>query len=145
NARWFLSDGAPVEYHTSVDKDAGLGVDASIRAVTAALAAWSSTDCASLRLVDVGDADPAPFSVCDGRTQITFNDPAGEIPDAVGCRGVLAVGGVCSNSGTINTLDGVPFYGITEGDVVVNAGFAGCPFWTATNLAELLTHEVGHT
>jgi matrixin len=27
----------------------------------------------------------------------------------------------------------------------VNNGFAACPFWTTTNLAEILTHEIGHT
>ncbi len=29
--------------------------------------------------------------------------------------------------------------------MVVNNGFGDCPFWNARNLAELLTHEVGHT
>lgn len=145
HTRWFLSDGEPIEYHMSTGGDANLGADSSAYAVAAALGAWSTTDCASLRLVDVGTAEPAPFSVCDGRTQITFNDPADEIADPVGCRGVLAVGGVCSDSGTVNTFNGTAFYAITEGDVVVSNGFGGCPFWNPTNLAELLTHEVGHT
>jgi hypothetical protein len=145
HTRWFLSDGEPIAYHMSTGGDATLGVDSSTYAVDAAIAAWSTTDCATLRLVDAGPADPAPFSVCDGRTQITFNDSADEITDPVDCRGVLAVGGVCSDGGSVSTFNGDPFYAITEGDVVVNNGFGGCPFWTPTNLAELLTHEVGHT
>ena len=44
-----------------------------------------------------------------------------------------------------STFNGLPFYEISEGDVMINNGFAACPFWNATNLAELLTHAVGHT
>ena len=145
HTRWFLSDGETIDYRMSTDGDRDLGVDGSVYAVNAALAAWSTTDCSSLRLADVGTADPVPFGACDGRTQITFNDPADEITNPIGCHGVLAVGGVCSDSGTVSSFNGVPFYRITEGDVVVNNGFGSCPFWNPTNLAELLTHEVGHT
>ncbi len=96
-------------------------------------------------IVNSGTAAPTPFSECDGSTEISFNDPFSEIADPVGCGGVLAVGGVCADSRAPESFKGALFYSITEGDVVVSNGFGGCPFWDATNLAELLTHEVGHT
>jgi hypothetical protein len=144
--RWFLAnDAAPLTYWTSTNGDAGLGLSASITAVEAALGAWADVACAHLSLMSVGRAAPAPFGTCDGQSQITFNDPFAEIPDPVNCTGVLAVGGVCGDKGGPVEFHGTLFHQIAEGDVVVNAGFAGCPFWTLDNLAELLTHEVGHT
>jgi hypothetical protein len=144
--RWFLPDDAePLAYRVSTDGDSGVGNDASTAATDAALAAWSNTGCASISLVDSGTADPAPFSSCDGRSEITFNDPFGEIPEPIGCAGVLGVGGVCWDSNLPQTLNGATFYRIAEGDVMINSGFSDCPFWNQANLAELLTHEIGHT
>lgn len=144
--RWFQPDAAePIAYQIGRDGDAALGSDASVEAADKALAAWSNVSCSSLRLVDAGTADPAPFGACDGRNEITFNDPFGEIADPVNCNGVLALGGVCGSSAPPETFNGAAFSPITEGDVVVNNGFADCPFWNTQNVAELLTHEVGHT
>jgi hypothetical protein len=61
------------------------------------------------------------------------------------CGGILAIGGFCSTDSSTSTVNGTTFVRITEGDVTINDGFAGCTFWTATNLAEVLTHELGHT
>jgi hypothetical protein len=144
--RWFLPDeGEPIAYRVSTDGDSTLGNDASVAAVDAALAAWSGSGCASVNLVDSGTADPVPFSMCDGRTEVTFNDPFGEIPEPVGCTGVLGVGGVCWDSSVPETFNGATFDRVTEGDVLINNGFGDCPFWNEANVAELLTHEVGHT
>ncbi len=144
--RWFLPDeGEPLSYYTSTGGDAGLGPGRSYDAVNAALAAWSTTGCSSLNLVDAGPTAAAPFSSCDGVSEISFNDPYSEIPDPIGCSGVLALGGVCADSRTPQSFLGTPFYRITEGDVMVGNGFAGCAFWEETNVAELLTHEIGHT
>jgi len=144
-SRWFQPDeGQPVAYRIGADGDATLGAPASEQAANAALAVWSNTGCGSLRLIDAGSAEPTPFSSCDGRTQISFNDPFSEIPDPVDCTGVLAVGGDCTDNVPL-TFNGTPFYPITEGDIVVNNGFGNCAFWNGSNLAELLTHEVGHT
>ena len=144
--RWFEADASvPIRYHISVDGDAALGPAASAEAADAALAAWTDAPCSELVLVDGGAADPAAFSECDGRTEISFNDPFGEIADPVHCAGVLALGGVCFRNDTPEDFNGATFSRITEGDVMVNNGFGDCPFWTAQNVAELLTHEVGHT
>ncbi len=144
--RWFLPDeGEALAYSISNGGDAGLGESLSHAAADAALAAWSTTGCSSLDLVDAGFAAAAPFSSCDGTSEISFNDPYSEIPDPIGCTGVLALGGVCADGGAPQSFLGTPFYRITEGDVMVANGFAGCAFWEETNVAELLTHEIGHT
>jgi len=144
-ARWEQPDsGAPVTYVVDRRGDATIGAAASQTAVAEALAAWSTAG-ASVRLRDGGPATPAPFNPCDGASTVEFNDPFGEIGPPRNCGGVLAVGGFCSTDTGSSTVNGVAFQRITEGDVTVNTGFAGCDFWTATNLAEILTHEFGHT
>jgi len=42
-------------------------------------------------------------------------------------------------------VNGKTFYRITEGNITFNQGFASCSFWNETNLAEVATHELGHT
>ncbi len=144
--RWFLpDDGASIAYRVSSGGDAALGNDASVEAASAALAAWSGAACTSVNLVAAGTDDDSHFTECDGRTEITFNDPSFEIDDPTGCWGVLAVGGVCADNHAPESFNGALFYRITEGDVMVNNGFGACPFWNQSNVAEILTHEVGHT
>jgi hypothetical protein len=58
--------------------------------------------------------------------------------------GVIGMGGYCSGPPQ-TVVNGVVFDKITEGDVVVNDGFNQCPFWNDVNLAEVVTHEVGHS
>ena len=144
-ARWTEPDqGLPVSYLIVPGGDLALGPDQSLQAVHAAMAAWSNGG-ASLQLVDGGPGTAAPFSKCDGQSTIQFNDPFDEIGATVNCAGILALGGFCSSASATSTVNGITFSRITEGDVTVNGGLAGCPYWTATNLAEILTHELGHT
>src|SRR5204863_386050 len=81
---------------------------------------------------------------CDGISQIVFDDPFHEMPNPVACSGVLALGGYCT-SAERDVVNGKTFYRITEGNITFNQGFASCPFWNQTNLAEVATHELGHT
>ena len=145
-ARWTEPDaGLAVGYRVDAGGDASLGSNASSLAVRRAMAALSHPE-SSLRLTDAGPATPARFQACDGVSTIQFNDPFGEIGAPSNCGGILAIGGYCTSSAT-TTVPGVPYpmQRISEGDLTVNDGFAGCGFWTATNLAEVLTHELGHT
>jgi hypothetical protein len=143
-ARWTEPDsGLPVVYLVEPEGDATLGGRATLDAVHAAMAALSQPS-TSLRLEDGGPTAPTHFQACDGRNTIQFNDPFGEITAPHNCGGVLAIGGFCTVNAT-STVDGVTFRRISEGDLTVNDGFAGCSYWTATNIAEILTHELGHT
>lgn len=143
-ARWTEPDeGLPVSYTVDPTGDRTLGAAASLGAVSQAMAAWSSAG-SGLRMVNAGTGIPAPFQTCDGKSTIQFNDPFGEIGAPSNCGGILAIGGFCTSAST-STVDGTTFVRITEGDLTVNDGFDGCQYWTATNLAEVITHELGHT
>jgi len=144
HGRWFEADqNQIVTYRVDAGGDNGLGATASLAAIDGAMAAWTNVTGASIRLERSGDAAPAPLR-CDGLSQIIFNDPFHEMPDPVGCSGVLALGGFCTSSDT-DEVNGTTFYRITEGNVTFNNGFGSCPFWNQTNLAEVATHEIGHT
>jgi hypothetical protein len=146
-ARWRLPDqGLPVVFGLDPRGDRTLGYDAAAEALDEALAAWTNVPGATIELQRGADVDALPL-LCDGVSQIVFNDPFGELGDPRHCSGVLAVGGYCTagRSETPMEVGGVEFRRITEGNITFNNGFGKCPFWNATNLAEILTHEIGHT
>ncbi len=145
DVRWFEPDGGqPVVYEIDAAGDAKIGATASHNAVDAAFTAWTNVSTASIVLQDGGTISGAASGGCDGRNTIVFNDPSSSVSDPSGCAGILAVGGYCAGGGT-TTVNGVAFGRIVEGDITVNNGWSACTFWGATNLAEVLTHELGHT
>lgn len=144
-SRWFEpDDGRSIGYFVDATGDATLGPAVSRAAADAAFAAWTAVAASPLTLEDAGDAQPAPFAGCPDDNRIVFNDPFGELDDPLNCRGVLAIGGFC-NSGETRTINGSQFRRIITGKVTFNDGWGACPIWTACNLAEIATHEVGHT
>jgi hypothetical protein len=144
-ARWMEPDhGNPVSYLVVPVGDTTLGFGPSMSVVSAAMAAWNAAG-GSLRLVNGGTTTPAPFNACDGVNTIQFNDPFGEIGAPSNCGGVLAIGGFCTTNASKSTVNGTTFVRITEGDLTVNDGFGKCPYWNPTNVAEVITHELGHT
>lgn len=145
-SRWFEPDsGQTVLYQIDPTGDARNGLAASRNAVDNALAAWTNVPNSSLVLGDGGLLSaPQPFTGCDGGSRIVFNDPFNEISDPVGCGGILAIGGYCS-SGETRTINGTTFQRITLGKVVFNNGWEQCDLWDACDLAEVATHELGHT
>ena len=145
-SRWFEPDaGQTVLYQIDPTGDARNGLAASRSAVDSALAAWTNVPNSSLVLADGGLLSaPLPFTGCDGGSRIVFNDPFNEITDPEGCGGVLAIGGYCS-SGETRTINGTTFQRITVGKIVFNNGWEQCDLWDACDLAEVATHELGHT
>lgn len=144
SGRWFeADDGTPVVYAVDPDGDPTLGPDETFAAIDGAMAAWTNVSGASIVLARGGTATPAPLN-CDGSSQLVFGDPFHEMPNPVGCSGVLALGGYCT-SGQSEDVNGTRYYHITEGNITFNGGFGGCSFWNRTNLAEVATHELGHT
>ncbi len=143
-SRWFEPDsGLPVNYLIDVTGDSRLGFAVTRAAVDAALAAWTNIPTSSLILADGGTTDPAPFNPCDGN-RIVFNDPYGEISDPSGCGGILAIGGFCTGTGS-GVVNGTTFNRIVTGKITFNNGWETCSFWNQCNLAEVATHELGHT
>lgn len=141
--RWAEPDrGQPVSYSLAGDGDRTLGLATTTAALDDALAAWNAAG-TTLHLVRGEPVPPVPL-FCDGLSQIVFNDPFDEMPPPFGCSGILALGGYCTFV-EHDTVNGQRFFRISEGNVTVNRGFGRCPFWTRSNLSEVLTHEIGHT
>ena len=142
--RWFEPDsGQAVTYYVDSTGDSKLGPDSSRAVVDAALAAWTSVPTSSLTLVDGGTTAPGPFAQC-GINRIVFNDPYNEIPNPAGCSGILAMGGFCT-IGQTTVVNSTTFSRIVVGKVTFNDGWSGCSGWNQCNLAEVATHEIGHT
>lgn len=142
--RWFEPDvGAPVSYLIDATGDSTLGFDSSRAAIDAALAAWTSVPTANLVLADGGTTGPTTYGGCSF-SRILFNDPFNEITDPSGCSGVLAMGGFCI-TGATKVINGTSFARIVVGKVMFNNGWGGCRSWTQCNVAEVATHEIGHT
>jgi hypothetical protein len=145
-SRWFEPDlGIGVEYLIDPAGDPRVGPSRSRAAVASALAAWTNVPASGLVLADGGLlSGPLPFAGCEGGNRIVFNDPFNEISDPNGCGGILAIGGYCSSS-EATTVNGTSFRRIRVGKVVFNNGWDQCSMWNECNLAEVATHEIGHT
>lgn len=143
--RWFdPDDGLAVGFRLDRAGAAGIGADASIGAANAALAVWSGAPGSTLALVDAGNSARNCFTGCPPYNQIVFDDPCGEAADPIDCTGVLALGGYCATTEP-RSVNGTIFHRITRGKVTINDGWSGCAEWDICNLAEVLTHELGHT
>ena len=144
NVRWFEpDDGQPVKYFIDRTGDAKIGATDSIAAIEAAFKAWTDVPTASIVMQSAGLSDNSG-SFCDGTSKIVFNDPQNQVTDPTSCGGVLAVGGYCAGGGS-KVVNGVTFSRVVEGDIIFNNGWTNCSFWNKTNLAEVATHELGHT
>lgn len=142
--RWFQADqGESMGFWLDSRGDLTLGFEATKSAVNAAMAAWSSVPTSTIQLVDLGTIEGGTVD-CTGPNQILFNDPTGAIRDPFFCSGILALGGYCSEADTME-VNGVTFRRITTAKVVFNDGWGACPFWNECNVAEVATHELGHT
>jgi hypothetical protein len=143
--RWFEADaGTPIGYLVDPTGDATLGPAASRTAVDSGMAIWSAVPGAFIDLQDVGDAVPAPFGSCPDQNIMVFNDPFGDIDPPVNCEGVLGMTLVCDGDET-ETVNGTTYRKIHTTQVIFNDGFGACPYWTPCNLAQIATHELGHT
>ncbi|MBI3785058.1 MAG: matrixin family metalloprotease [Deltaproteobacteria bacterium] len=145
NARWFEADNnLPVTYLVDGNGTVGLGPTVSRAAIDDALAIWTTAPAAPLVLADGGTTTAQAFAGCTGTNNIIFNDPFNEISNPSGCGGILAIGGYCT-SGQTTVHNGVTFNRITHGKVTFNDGWEACGLWTPCDLAEVATHELGHT
>ncbi len=143
-ARWFQPDsGQPVNYLIDSVGDKTLGSATSRAAVDAALAVWTNLPTSNLVLADAGTTTASHFGTCD-TNQVAFNDPFNEVADPLGCGGILALGGYCSSSAA-TVVNGKTFNQILVGKIMFNNGWGGCSFWNQCNVAEVATHEIGHT
>lgn len=143
-ARWFEPDAAlPVLFDIDPSGDPKIGPEASYSAILQALNAWTAISTSQLHLAAGELTAPQPFAGCGGRNRIVFNDPSNEITDPTNCGGILAIGGYCASWET-GESNGTTFRKIAVGKVTLNNGWDKCAGWNGCNLAEVITHELGH-
>jgi hypothetical protein len=145
-SRWFEPDtGEAIPYSIHAAGDVGVGATNSRAAMNDAFAAWTNAPGSDLTISDAGSLNDAiAFAGCSGGNRIVFNDPFNEISDPSGCSGVLAVGGYCASSET-KVVNGTSFRRIRVGKITFNNGWSQCGGWNRCNMAEVATHELGHT
>ncbi len=142
--RFFEADlGTPLNFLIDGRGDAILGLDASRQAVDDALAAWSNVETASIVLADGGLTNDLTLP-CNGPHKIRFNDPEGDIPPPFNCQGTLGVGGLCVDTTGSKFFNGMTFQHGVRAGLTLADGWQGCSVWTACNIAEIATHEIGH-
>ncbi|MGA9773761.1 MAG: putative Ig domain-containing protein [Blastocatellia bacterium] len=140
--RWFEPDtGLPVTYR--VNPTGSPIANGGNTEVNLALAAWTNVQTSSLILQNGGSTAVSGFKN-DGVSAISYNDPLDQMSDPVGCSGTLAIGGVTRAGGGTRVIGGITFSHIFEGDVVFNRNFQ-CFLGISANLAEVATHEIGHS
>ena len=120
-----------------------MGFATSRAAVDAAFAAWTNVPSATIILADAGTTAPGPYNQCN-IDRIVFNDPFNDLSHT-GCAGTLAMGGYCSISSSTTVVNGTTFKQIVSARITFNSGLGGCSYWNQCNLAEIATHELGHT
>ena len=145
DGRFFEADlGMPLNFLIDSRGDAILGLDASRQAVDDAFAAWTNVETASIILADSGLTDDITTLPCDGPHKVRFDDPENEIPPPVGCTGTLGVGGLCVDTAETKVFNNTTFQHGTRAGLTLADGWEGCSVWTACNIAEIATHEIGH-
>lgn len=139
--RWFEADAKiPLKYYFNL-KDAPPGT--SETEFTNSLAAWTDVPTASITLQNSGPIVLCGF-VTDGFNTISFGDCRKQIDDPFNCQGILAIGGVTNASTQTTVINGKTFFQILESDVVFNNNF-NCFFTSTSKVAEVMTHEIGHS
>jgi len=143
-------DGAPIPILLDIRGDTALGADASHAAARAAIETWSNLADTTLRFVDGGFTTDLSRT-CPGPNKIIFDDPDGILPPPVPdpdvpgqCRGVLALGITRTSTFEFKSFADSDFARTRCGFVVVADGWGPCSNWNACNLAEAITHELGH-
>lgn len=140
--RWFEPDtGLPVTYR--VNPTGAPTANGGNTEINQGLAAWTNVQTTALVLQNGGATTAFGFRN-DGVSAISYNDPLDQMSDPVGCSGVLAIGGVTRAGGGTRVIGGITFSHIFEGDVVFNRNFQ-CFLGISANLAEVATHEIGHS
>ena len=113
--------------------------------LTPALEAWNKESRTPLKLKNVGSTSSAAgLSRSDGVNSLIFGDPNRILPGSFSCTsgGIIAVG-FPWYAGT-GSFKGKTYLNIVEADIVINDGVE-CIKGLAQVIAEIFTHEVGHT
>lgn len=146
-ARYFERDeGQTVRYLVDGRGDSIIGFDAAMQAIDDALRVWNDVGSANVDIARGDLTSDLSLPCSEGLHKIRFDDPDGDIDPQVNCTGVLGIGGFCTlNPSDIKHFNDTDFARTVRGFVTLADGWDGCPQWTQCNVAEILTHEIGHS
>lgn len=145
--RWQNFDsGGQVLWYRNERGQAGLagGGAAEFRA---AMDAWNDEPHTRVRYVDAGTTSIDDALAIDGINLITFDDPYDDI-DGDYCEGTAiigAVGPVIHGFTVPDPWRGSPTWATQEAAVLINDGFECFGEFSSSLMAQLYTHELGHT
>jgi len=147
-ARWFgFESGARARWKVQSSGMPGLGLDATVASVQAAIDAWNSDSTSSITYAYDGLTDAnGGLAGSDSVNGFLFGDPHGTIAGSFDCKkgGALAIGGAWFWSST-GDYRGRQYHEINEADVVVNDGAECFLANNPSGAAEVFAHELGHT
>ncbi len=139
-----VDEGKELAFAIDERGDAILGAAAGLQVVLDGMRAWTDVASANVRLVDGGPTSDLSTPCEQGAHKVLFDDPFGDIDPPTACSGTLGVGGFCSTSTETKVFGGTTFSRALRAKLTLADGWEGCAMWTACNLAEVATHELGH-
>jgi hypothetical protein len=151
-ARWYETDaGATLTMDVDPARDPLGNPASSIAAIDEAMAAWTDVpeSRVALALGDTGLDHVTVHGSSPARTYpavnvVLFGDPYDDISDPTACSGTLAIGGYWRSGSTGDAVNGTTFHRALRSYVIFNNDFE-CFLGTPAALAEVATHEIGHT
>ena len=147
--RWRDADfGTPVRVFKNTSAPPPLVTGDAVPEIQTALAAWTNPTNASISVQYAGTAlepvhDGGWTTIPIHSTLVTFEDPTGDLGDAV-----LAIGGGFGQdtAGSGGTINGIQYDAFVNGFVVFQrASILPAEFRQPLNFTRVLTHEIGHT
>jgi PKD repeat protein len=156
--RWGLFDqGSPANWYSYGTQPGYTG--GGVNEITTAMGSWTNYCGANIKYAYAGSENTgAGMNTNNGRNEVLFNDPFGDIsgswnPSTGGVVGLGGFNGV-SGSGTFNatfTADASHTSGahsytkITEANLTIQDGVSSTAGIPSNELAEIVAHEFGHT
>lgn len=141
-ARWHEADwGAPV-FVDSMASGHPLFPGGGFTQLLRAIGLWTGPS--ALRLLPGALRGPRCFGnteAADGRVSVSYDDPCDEIADT---SPTLAIGGAYYSSADVRVVNGLTFWKITKGVVVLDNARAKFSGLSTGCYEEILTHELGH-
>lgn len=141
-ARWHEADwGAPV-FVDSMSSGHPLFPGGGFTQLLRAIGLWTGPS--ALRLLPGTLRGPRCFGsseAADGRVSVSYDDPCDEIADT---SPTLAIGGAYYSSADVRVVNGLTFWKITKGVVVLDNARAKFSGLSTGCYEEILTHELGH-
>ncbi len=156
--RWFTFDNGGAANWYSYGTQPGY-TGGGVNEVQTAMGSWTNYTAAKIRYLYAGSESTAnSMNTPNGRNEILFNDPFGDIAGSwnPATGGVVGLGGFNGVSGSApwtatftadstHTAGNYTAYNITEANLTIQDGVSSTAGISSTTLAQICAHELGHT